>query len=175
MTLRKAAATGDIDALGRLLGASADPNAYDENDDTPLMLAALGGHVRAVELLLASGADPNLGTDAEFRTPLMYAASRGHADAVQALLEGVARVETADDYGDTALHRAVERGHSVVVALLLAAGADAGVRDELGRTANEIAVEKLGRDHEVTRMLDGGYPGRGRTSGSTGARALELD
>jgi ankyrin repeat protein len=164
VTLHEAAATGDLDALSRLLSASADPNAYDENDDTPLMVAALGGHVHAIELLLASGADPNLGTDGELRTPLMYAAGSGHVDVVQALLDGGAQFDTADDYGNTALHCAVEQGHPGVAALLLAAGADARVRDELGRTAREIAMEELGDDHEVMRILGGGTPGRGRTN-----------
>ncbi|KAF7526553.1 hypothetical protein PCG10_003944 [Penicillium crustosum] len=71
----------------RLLTGSrrADPNARDENGQTPLFNAAFYGHIGVVELLLeAPGIDPQLG-DTDGKTPLEVAMENGNQQVVEAL------------------------------------------------------------------------------------------
>ena len=64
----------------------ADADARDENNVTSLMSSSLGGHVDAVESLLARRADINA-TCADGGTALMRACGRGHVRVAESLLE----------------------------------------------------------------------------------------
>ncbi len=68
-----------------LLGRQPDIDARDENGRTALMLAVLRGESRAVDMLLASGADPNA-ADGRGTTPLQ-AAIAGNQPAIVAALQ----------------------------------------------------------------------------------------
>jgi hypothetical protein len=70
--LRRAAEAGDVAALQAVLGTHPAIDARDDGGRTALMLATLHGQARAVEVLLASGADPNA-ADARGTTPLQTA------------------------------------------------------------------------------------------------------
>lgn len=70
-----------------VLGAGADVNAASNNGRTPLMDAALIGHLQAAEELLEAGADQKL-TDVQGRTALDYAVER-EREAVARLLRSV--------------------------------------------------------------------------------------
>jgi hypothetical protein len=83
--LRHAAETGDIPRLQILLGRQLAIDARDENGRTALMLAVLRGESRAVDLLLASGADPSA-ADGRGTTPLQ-AAIAGNQPAIAAALQ----------------------------------------------------------------------------------------
>jgi ankyrin repeat protein len=83
--LRRAAETGDIPRLQMLLGRQPAIDARDENGRTALMLAVLRGESRAVDMLLASGADPNA-ADGGGTTPLQ-AAIAGNQPAIVAALQ----------------------------------------------------------------------------------------
>ena len=83
--LRHAAETGDIPRLQILLGRQLAIDARDENGRTALMLAVLRGESRAVDMLLASGADPNA-ADGRGTTPLQ-AAVAGNQPAIVAALQ----------------------------------------------------------------------------------------
>jgi Ankyrin repeats (many copies) len=75
-TLRRAAAAGDLTALGAQLAGGAQIDARDEQGRTALMLAIVNGRADAVELLLARGADPNA-ADAQGISPLQAAERSG--------------------------------------------------------------------------------------------------
>lgn len=87
---------------------------------TALMLAAFAGRDRLVRLLLASGADPNAGSEDD-GTALMAAASFGHVDVVRTLLAAGADPSARDGQGFTALDMAVQMGHGDVTEVLRAA------------------------------------------------------
>lgn len=78
---RDADLAGAIEAMVESLG---NPNARWAGGATPLHHAALAGASRAVELLLAKGAEATT-EDENGRTPLDLAVAAGHRDIAQAL------------------------------------------------------------------------------------------
>lgn len=82
--LRRAAEIGDIAQLQAQI-ANGPADARDQDGRTALMLAVLRGQSRAVEMLLASGADPNA-ADAHGTTPLQ-AALAAHQQAIAETLQ----------------------------------------------------------------------------------------
>jgi len=82
--VRRAAEIGAVPELQTLLGQQGDIDARDESGRTALMLATLSGQARAVDMLLAHGADPNA-ADAQGVTPLQ-AAIAGDRPAIAAAL-----------------------------------------------------------------------------------------
>lgn len=69
---------------------------------TALLWAADMGHLDVLELLLQTGADPNL-QDENGLTALLWAADRGHVDCVKALLQGAADVNSVDSVRPSAV------------------------------------------------------------------------
>jgi ankyrin repeat protein len=100
-------------------------------------------HEKAVQLLVASGAD--LENLPHHYTPLAYAAYQGKERLVSYLLERGARVNgdarDGTTYINTPLMMAAIQGHEAVARLLLRAGADADVRVAGGHTAAEFAAK----------------------------------
>lgn len=120
--LHWAAWRGDASRLSFLLGSGrGDAGALDAEDSlgrTPLSLAAGGGSVQCVELLLAAGAATHT-PDAEGSTALHAAAAAGSAACVTALLSKHAPLAARDQRGRTALHLAALRCQPACMAALL--------------------------------------------------------
>jgi ankyrin repeat protein len=129
---------------------------------TPLLRAARGADVEAIELLLQYDALIDLPNENN-TTPLMVAAGYGvgdadtrgrfrtEADALPAtrlLLEHGSAVNYQDDTGSTALHGAAQLGWTALVSLLLEYGADASIVDGTGSTALDYALGRGGRYRE---------------------------
>lgn len=156
--LLAAARAGDAACARRLLASGAKVNACDRLlRETPLHLAAGGGHAELVRLLLEAGADV-LARDACGGTPLHWAAACGsvcvdepdsdearaaaargaapidtaalarRVDVVRLLLASGADVNAADRSGITPLQRAASVGYADVLRELIAQGADANAR-----------------------------------------------
>jgi ankyrin repeat protein len=125
------------------------------NEYTPLSIAAYRGHEEVIELLLKrEKVDVNL-KGGNNQTPLLCAAQRGHEAIVQLLLEKGADPAAADEDGSTPLHLASGRGHAEVVKLLLEKGADPTAADKDGRTPLYWASGR-GRAEVVKLLLEKG-------------------
>ncbi len=84
-----------------LLKARADPLAPDATGETPLIMAAKVGELKAVDALLASHAPVDGGDPGFQQTPLMAAARNGHVAVVRRLIERGAQVNAQTRTGET--------------------------------------------------------------------------
>lgn len=116
--------------------------------------AARDGYIKIVELLLANGADVNLGEKYYSRTAAELAMNGNHNEVVElliskgadisplhfalymkdqakarSLIEGGADVNKRTPYGTTALHRAAGAGFTDIAKLLIDRGADVNAKD----------------------------------------------
>jgi ankyrin repeat protein len=178
--------TTSLEIIDLLLAAGANPNAQlklfppyrslrmDRGADTildigttPLLRAARGADVAAIERLVAAGALVDL-PQRDGITPLMAAVGAGASSidtrgkfrtelealgTAEALLAAGAAIDTRDARGRTALHYAAAAGYTDVVTLLAERGADLTAVDADGVTLLDAANGKL--------------RGRGRNAGAT--------
>lgn len=112
------------------------------NGDNALMIACFKGNKRAVEALLAKGAEVNR----PGWTPLHYAAASGHNDIVRLLLDRSAYIDAESPNKTTPMMMAARGGHIMTVKLLLDEGADATLRNDLGMNAIDFAAKYEHRD-----------------------------
>ena len=125
--------------VGQLLEAGADPD-LPAAGEPPLLTCARTGNVEAVELLLARGADPNVGDAWKGQTAVMWAAAEDHVPVVETLLAHGADLDAAAASGETALLFAVQRGYGATMRALLAAGADVTVTSPVGAPLTHVAA-----------------------------------
>ena len=104
-------------------------------DETPLMMAALKGHLALAQLLIERGADVNKPGWA----PLHYAATGGHVPLIKLLLEQHAYIDAESPNGSTPLMMAAQYGTPAAVKALLDAGADPRLKNQLQLTAEDFA------------------------------------
>lgn len=123
---------------------------------TPLMLAALRGHLCVVQWLIAVQGDSIAQADSHGRTALLFAAAGGHLALVQWLLAVGANIAQADCHGRTALLFAAAGGHLAVVQWLLnVGGATIAEADSSGCTALLLAASR-GHSPVVQWLLSNG-------------------
>ncbi|KAK7895881.1 hypothetical protein WMY93_021206 [Mugilogobius chulae] len=82
--LSLACSKGYTDIVKMLIDCGVDVNEYDWNGGAPLLYAVHGNHVRCVEILLESGADPTIESDSGFNAMDM-AVAMGHRNVQQAM------------------------------------------------------------------------------------------
>lgn len=104
-------------------------------DESPLMMAALKGHLDLAKKLIERGADVNKTGWA----PLHYAATNGHLAVMELLLEHHAYIDAESPNGTTPLMMAAHYGTPAAVKLLLEAGADPSLKNQLGLAAIDFA------------------------------------
>ena len=113
--LHMAAVGGDAHEIKRLAERAdlEELNAVDENGFTPLMAAALHGHVEAVRALIAGGAHVDRAHMG--KTALHAAALADRAEIARELLNAGASADVVDHSGITPLQEATEWGYDEVV------------------------------------------------------------
>jgi len=98
-------------------------DAKNKDGATPLHIASMKGHTKAVEALIAAGADVDAANQ-NGETALFRAADRGHRDVVLQLIKGGANLEAKDRGDNTALFKAAAKGHAAAASALLEHGAN---------------------------------------------------
>lgn len=128
----RAAEEGIIGEVEELLAGGEDVNTVDAWGNTPLYLAARGGHEELVRRLLGRGASTDM-MNTRGQTALHAACERGHKGVAQMLVEGGANVDPYSNYLPP-LHFAMFHCDSVLVDRLMEKGADINREDADGAT-----------------------------------------
>jgi len=128
-----------VKAIRTLIAAGVNIEAADQNGNTPLMQAAVGGHVEIVRMLIAANADVNA-VDQGAQTALYCAIQAGSIEVLQMLLEKNANVNVANQVGTTPLMFALLSRHVGAMQVLLSANADVNAVDQQGNTVLMVAA-----------------------------------
>ncbi len=133
--LYKAALTGNVAKVKRLIAARAKVNAGDVRHRTPLHAAVLGGNIEVVKLLLTAGSKVNAVNDTRnggclifddgmTGTPLHWAAQTGNVAIARLLIQHGANVNSPDArWKETPLHLVGWQGGARMAELLIQHGA----------------------------------------------------
>lgn len=108
--------------------------------ESPLMMAAMNGHIKTFEALLKIGADPLFVLYPSNRNSLHYVAEKGCDEIVSILVNYKQLLNAIDFNGETPLFKAALGGHFKTCETLLHAGADSSIPDRYNRTPLYMAV-----------------------------------
>ena len=126
------------DIVWELLDSGADFEAINNNDFTPLGLAAAAGAVDSIRALISAGADIE-GRCFNDYTPLHLAAAAGEANSILALIALWADIEARNITWGTPLHLAASNGKVNSILALIGRWADIEARNEEGFTPLHLA------------------------------------
>jgi uncharacterized protein len=129
-------------------------NFRDNNGNSLLMLASLGGFIDVSKLLIEKGAKLNLQNPIG-GTALVYAIAGGHIEIINLLLNKGANLNLQDNNGATALFLASQEGYVEIVKILLDKGAKLDLQAINGYTAL-IAASNKGNTEVVRLLLNNG-------------------
>jgi len=154
--LHRAAAAGDVGAIGRLLSRGADVNTRVRSNEhyssewgnTPLHLAVRDGREEAVALLIEKGADVNAVND---RGVSVLHRALAYPKIAGLLISRGAKVDAADIQRQTPLHYCAIDPGAKIAALLVDKGANVNASDVRGRTPVHLAAGA--GNEQVLRLL----------------------
>lgn len=157
-----AIARGDVKTVEKILDKGYDVSSETFYGMTPILAAAIAGHVEVVDLLIRRGADftKNYGhheaTNNRYCTLLHVAAEHGHKALVERLLEHDKYDHTLknriDGHRNTALHCAAAGGHKDIVEILLKNGFDPGIKGMHDKLAIGYAFQ--GQHQDIVDLLE---------------------
>ncbi len=158
----------EVEMMHVLAAAGADPRAPSRDGATPLMAAAgLGYNRGGGSAFIRDRRDfssYNPVESAALGSAIPAAEERLAREAVAVALDLGARVDAANDAGDTAVHAAASHGMNSVIELLATRGADVRAENGRGQTPLDVAVysdgiagDRLVRQStaELLRSLEG--------------------
>jgi len=151
--LLKSCGKGDTATVKALLDSHKfDLSCMDDEGNTPLHWAAVGGHVDICKMLLDHGADEEVKSRDGF-TPMHSVAQEDHKDVLKLLLDRGAKVDVpnGEDNNNTTLHYAACWGAVQCCKLLLASGAAVDAKALDRSTPLSFASEK--GHTAIARML----------------------
>ncbi|MEZ0223673.1 MAG: ankyrin repeat domain-containing protein [Alphaproteobacteria bacterium] len=143
----------DVENLRFYFTDGADPDMRDEHGLALLHICARDNKVKAAEVLLKFGADPDIRVEMTQHTPLHYACRSDSADMVQLLAENKATINAVDGYGWTPLHMAADRGAYEAVRAMVAVGADILAESRDDETARDRALRHFHAIHQAGHWL----------------------
>ena len=147
---------GDNAMVHFLISRGIDVNAADESGGTPLLLAALEGHLESVVNLIEAGAAIDAAVSNGY-TSLSFAVEYGHEEIVKILLDKGAMVNVAaGDENLTPLMISAQRGYLGIAQLLVDHNADVDAVNSEGDTALHLAAYE---GHLGIVQLLAGYKG----------------
>ena len=150
---------GSTDIVSILLGAGSDINWYRGKNGTALYVACKKQKTKAVELLLAHGADPNIQQCGMFDHALQVACHRNDKEIVDLLLKSGAKTDLHGGYYGNALHAACVSGNVLITQLLLSYGADATRKGGLYLHDSAMFAAVDGKNEMIVDLLmDLGIP-----------------
>ena len=135
-----------------LLEAGSYPNIANNNGDTSLHAAVLGGCRRKIiRTILDHGGDVNI-TNKQKQTVLLLACKTRNLDIITVILKDGADPNIADDDGDTCLHNAVKIGCSKeVLQAIIERSTDVNISNKNNQTTLLLACKM--RNTEATNVL----------------------
>lgn len=146
-----AARVGALEILKLLAQSSADCNAKDRRDSTPLHFAVYNGYGAIIDFLISECNVDIEAKDVEGGTPLSWAAYENKLEIAEQLLKLGAKIDEPDFEKRTSLHWAAYRGHKTMVKFLVSKGANTNAKTSADETPLDIAVSN-GRT-EVAEFL----------------------
>ena len=152
-----AAEKGDATLLKNLITAGIPVNKKDYRDCTPLMIAASGGHLECVKILVDAGADVNAIGRLYLKSSKVHTAlecALAHPSVVQYLIQKGADVNSMKDFSP--LHIAAMNGYDVSAKILIEAGANVNCREPNYRKTPLIIAATEGHVKMVQCLLEAG-------------------
>ena len=133
---------GEEQLVERLIKAAADvlPGMRTRDGVSPLCAAADAGNIKAMDMVLGAGVDPNETSGADHDTALMLAVINHHEEAARYLLKKGVDVNVLDRHQNSALHHAARLGSPQMVGDLLRAGANLRTKNITGHTPLHEAI-----------------------------------
>ena len=144
--------------LPQLVALLSDVNVQNREGNTPLIWAAMRGHMEIAKELIGANADVNV-KDEDGYTALIWAAMRGDTELAKELIGANADVNVTSNVGITPLTWAAEAGHSEIAKELIDAKANLNMQSHDKKTAlilaakfghTEIAKELIGANADVS-------------------------
>lgn len=132
-----------------LIAAGANTEVRNENDETPLNIAAFKGKTKVALALIAANADVDAPDFLNMR-PIMGAASGGYEEIFDALLAKKAIITGKDELNVTIFHHAAEGGSAHIVGGLIAV---AGLPPEPEMSIARRAAKDKGHMH-IVKLFD---------------------
>jgi ankyrin repeat protein len=148
-----AAKHGLADIISWLHKAGVDPNANPKAGMTPLIYAAMNGHLDAVTTLMGCGA--TLMPAGSFLNPLSMAIEKGHPQIVEAMLERTDDLSTVHQMGASVLEAVAVHGGAQFVPTMVSKGASPHKTNGFEKTPLAVAAEN-GRVDVMQALLAAG-------------------